>query len=104
MTGKTYAYGFHRAERRMKAFMEVPEIDESIWERFREHTATESGLKAIWRDNERELRENPSLKACPDFEAFMRSLIRQIERMETGATMAQALAILSEVENENERG
>lgn len=79
-------------------------IDESVWERFRDPTAAESDLKAIWQDNERELRENPVLKACPDFEAFMRPLIRQIERMETGATMAQALAILSEVENENERG
>lgn len=76
-------------------------ISESIWERFRNHTATESDLKVIWQDNERELRENPALVACPDFESFMRPLIWQIERMDSGATMAQALAVLADIEKEN---
>lgn len=75
-----------------------------IWARFRDHTATEADLRAIWNDNERELAANPALLRCPDFNSFMRPLIWQIERMDfidgREPTMADALAVLAEVEGE----
>lgn len=86
-------------------------IPETIWERFRNHTATESDLRAIWDENEQQLAANPRLARCPDFEAFMGPLLWQIERMdctrdasgnwiEGEPTMADALAVLAEVEQE----
>jgi hypothetical protein len=77
----------------------MAELPESVWERFRTHTATESDLRAIWCENERELAANPALHACPDFEAFMRPLLWQIERMDSiegrAPTMADAMEALA---------
>lgn len=65
-------------------------IDEQVWERFRNRTATEEDLLAIQADY-----DNEAGVRCPDFEAFMNPLLWQIKRMEEGATMADALEALA---------
>lgn len=87
----------------------MTDIIESIWERFRNNIATEADLKAIWQSNESDLAADSALSRCPDFDAFMRPLIWQIERMDwmdeaetIEPTMADAMAVLASVEQEQE--
>ena len=75
---------------------------DQVWDRFRDQSATEADLKTLWAADAAECAANPAINPCPDFHAFMRPLIWQIERMDEGATMADALAVLIAVSDDND--
>lgn len=48
---------------------------ESVWERFRTGEATRADILVIQGENEREMRANPAIRPCPDFEAHIARLL-----------------------------
>ena len=48
---------------------------ESVWERFRTGEATHADILAIVAENEREIRANPAIRPCPDFDAHIARLL-----------------------------
>lgn len=73
-------------------------IPESVWERFNNHTSSESELRAIWEENE------ASAKPCPDLAAFLYPILWQLERMDVmdgiEPHMGDAMAVLDEIASE----
>ncbi len=80
------------------------EIREEIWDRFRDHSATESDLKAIRQYGIDERAAKPEILPEPEFDEWLDSLIWQLERMELvdgkEPLMRDALAVLAELEKE----
>lgn len=77
---------------------------ESTWSRFRDRTATESDVQAIWNDYQADHAASPSLRRCPDFEGFVQPLLWQLGLMDDingrEATVADALAVFATLAEE----
>jgi hypothetical protein len=65
-------------------------LTDAILARFNDHTATASDLRAILAD------DAASPRPCPDLQAKLAPVLSLLGRMEEGATMADAMAVLED--------